>query len=191
MRIRPDYRIVEGVLYFRDRLCVPKIEDLRNEIMTEAHGPKYSMHPRSTKMYHNLKNRFSWNNMKREVAAFVSRCLTCQLIKAEHQKLAGLLQPLEIPQWKWEHLTMDFVLGLPTTSKGNNEIWVIVDCLTKSAHFIPLKTGKKMQMLALAQTFVNEIVSRHGQPVSITSDRDSRFVSRFWKTLHESVGTKL
>ena len=142
-------------------------------------------------MYHNLKNRFWWNNMKREIAAFVSRCMTCQLTKAEHQKPARLLQPLEIPQWKWEHLTMDFVLGLPTTSKGNNAIWVIVDRLTKSAHFIPLKTGKKMQMLALTQTFVNEIVSRHGQPVSITSDRDSRFVSRFWKTLHESMGTKL
>ncbi|XXG73022.1 hypothetical protein AAC387_Pa07g2004 [Persea americana] len=84
---------------------------------------------------------------------------------------------------------MDFVLGLPTSSKGNNAI--IVDRLTKSAHFIPLKTGKKMQMLALVQTFVNEIVSRHGQPVSITLDRDSRFVSRFWKALHESMGTKL
>ena len=101
------------------------------------------------------------------------------------------MQPLEIPPWKWEHLMMDFISGLPTTSKGNNAIWVIVNHLTKSAHFILLKIGKKMQMLALAQTFVNEIVSRHGQPVSITSDRDSRFVSRFWKTLHESMGTKL
>lgn len=188
---RPDFRIVEGVLYFRDQLCVPKIDDLRNEIMTEAHGTKYSMHPGSTKMYHNLKNRFWWNNMKKEIAAFVSRGTTCQLIKAEHQKPAGLLQPLEIPQWKWEHLTMDFVSGLPTTSKGNNAILVIVDCLTKSAYFIPLKTRKNMQMLALVQTFVNEIVSRHGQPVSITSDRDIRFLSRFWKTLHESMGMKL
>ena len=86
---------------------------------------------------------------------------------------------------------MDFVSGLPTTSKGNNPIWVIVDHLTKSAHLIPLKTGKKMRMLALAQTFVNEIVNRHGQPVSITSDRDNRFVSIFWKTLDKSMGTKL
>ena len=100
--------------------------------------------------------------MKREIAAFVSQCMTCQLIKAEHQKPGGLLQPLGISQWKWEHLTMDFVSGLPTTSKGNNAIWLIVDRLTKSVHFIPLKIGKKMQMLALAQTFVNEIVSRHG-----------------------------
>ena len=86
---------------------------------------------------------------------------------------------------------MDFISGLPTTSRGNNAIWVIVDRLTQSSRFIPLKTGKKMQMLSLPQTFGNEIVSRHGQPVSITSDRDSRFVSRFWKTLHESMGTKL
>ena len=86
---------------------------------------------------------------------------------------------------------MEFISGLPTTSRGYNAIWVIVDRKTKSAHFIPLKMGKKMQMLSLAQTFVNEIVSGHGQPVSITSDRDSRFVSKFWKTLHESMGTKL
>ena len=86
---------------------------------------------------------------------------------------------------------MDFVSGLPIAGKGNNAIWVIVDRLTKSAHFIPLRRGKKMQRLAVAQTFVNEIVSRHGQPVSITSDRDIRFLSRFWKTLHESMGMKL
>jgi len=86
---------------------------------------------------------------------------------------------------------MDFISGLPRTRKGNNAIWVIVDRLTKSAHFIPMKTEEKMHMLPLAELFVNEIVSRHGQPVSITLDRDSRFVSRFWKTLHESMGTKL
>ena len=188
---RPDFRIVDGVLFYRDRLCVPNIEDLKNDIMTEAHSTKYSMHPGSTKMYQNLKGRFWWNNMKREIAAFVSRCMTCQLVKAEHQRPPGLLQPLEIPEWKWEHITMDFISGLPRTRKGNNSIWVIVDRLTKSAHFIPMKTGEKMHMLPLAELFVNEIVSRHGQPVSITSDRDSRFVSRFWKTLHESMGTKL
>ena len=95
------------------------------------------------------------------------------------QKPPGLLQPLEILEWKWEHITMDFVLGLPGTSRGNNTIWVIVDHLTKSANFIPMRTGKKMHMLPLVELFVNEIVSRHGQLVSITSDRDSRFVSRF------------
>ena len=86
---------------------------------------------------------------------------------------------------------MDFVSGLPNTKKGNNAIWIIVNCLTKSAHFIPMKTGNKMHMALLADLFVNEIVSRYGQPISITLDRDSKFVSRFWKTLHESMGTKL
>ena len=86
---------------------------------------------------------------------------------------------------------MDFVFGLPTTKKGNNAIWVIMDRLMKSAHFIPMRTGSKMHMAPLADLFVNEIVSRHGQPVSITSYRDSIFVSRFWKTLFESMGTKL
>ena len=129
--------------------------------------------------------------MEREIAAFVSRYLTCQLMKAEHQKPPGLLRPLEILEWKWEHVTMDFVSDLPTTKKGNNAIWVIVDRFTKSANFIPMKTGSKMHMVPLAELFVNEIISRHGQLVSITSDRDNRFVSMFWKTLLESMGTKL
>ena len=188
---RPDFRIVDGVLYFHDRLRVPNVDDLNNEIMDEAHSTRYSMHPGSTKMYHNLKNRFWLNDMKQEIAAFVSRCLTCQQIKAEHQKPPGLLLPLEIQEWKWDHITMDPVSGLPTTKKGNNAIWVIVDRLTKSAHFIPVKTGSKMHMTPLAESFVNEIVNGHGQPVSITSDRDSRFVLRFFKTLLEFMGTKL
>ena len=170
---------------------MPNVDDLKNEIINEAHCTRYSMHPGCTKMYRNLKNRFSWNNMKQEKAAFVSRCLTCQLIKAEHQKPPGLLQPLEILEWKWEHITMDFVSGLSNTKKGNNTIWIIMDRLTKSAHFIPMKTGNMMHMTAVVNLFINEIVSRHGQPISITSDRDSRFVSRFWKTIHESMGTRL
>lgn len=117
--------------------------------------------------------------------------MTCQLVKAEHQKPLGLLQPLKIPEWKWEHITMDFVSGLPRTSRSNNAIWDIVDRLTKSTHFIPMRIGTKMHMLPLTELFTNEIVSRLGQQVSIISDRGSRFVSRFWKTLHESMGTKL
>ena len=94
---RPDFRRMDEVLYYRDRLCVPNIKDLRDEIMTEAHSTRYSIHPGSTKMYQNLKGRFWWNNMKREIAAFVYRCMTCQLIKVEYQRPPGLLQPLEIP----------------------------------------------------------------------------------------------
>ena len=163
-------------MYYRDHLCMHNIKRLRNDIMTEAHSTEYSMHSSSTKMYQNLKGILWRNNMKREIAAFVSRCMTCQLVKAKHQKPPGLLQPLEIPEWKWEHITMDFVSGLLRTNRGNNSILVIVDRLTKSAQFIPMRTGKKMHTLPLVELFVNEIDSRHGQPVSITFDRDSRFI---------------
>ena len=118
--------------------------------------------------------------MKREVAGFVERCLTCQQVKAEHQRPSGLLQPLEIPEWKWENITMDFVIGLPPTQKGYDAIWVIVDQLTKSAHFLPIRIRYNLEKLA--KLYIKEIVSRHGVPVSIVSDRDPRFTSIFWKS---------
>ena len=95
--------------------------------------------------------------MKREIAEYVSRCLTCQQVKAEHQRLAGLLQPLQIPEWKWEHITMDFVVGLPVMHKGHNGVWVIVDRLTKTAHFLPFNT--KWSVVKLARYYVKEVVS--------------------------------
>ena len=92
-------------------------------------------------MYRDLKQLYWWNGMKNDVADFVSRCLVCQQVKAEHQRPAGLHQNIEIPEWKWERITMDFVTGLPRTPKGFDSIWVIVDRLTKSAHFLPMKTN--------------------------------------------------
>ena len=127
--------------------------------------------------------------MKRDVADYVSKCLTCQLVKIEHQRPARHLQPLDVPEWKWDHITMDFVSALPKTKSGCEVIWVIVDRLTKSAHFIPLKVGCSMEKLAMI--YVKEIVRLHGIPISIVSDRDSRFVSQFWKSLHQALGTKL
>ena len=108
--------------------------------------------------------------MKREIAEFVSKCLTCQQIKIEHQKPAGLLQPLSIPEWKWERITMDFVTGLPRTQGGHDAIWVIVDRLTKSAHFIA--TNNTYSLERYARLYVDEIVRLHGAPMSIVSDRD-------------------
>lgn len=140
-------------------------------------------------MYRDLRDTFWWNNMKREVAQFVAQCLTCQRIKVEHQRPGGLLQPLPIPEWKWEHITMDFVTSLPRTSRGNDSVWVIVDRLTKSAHFLAYKTGITLEQLA--ELYIQEIVRLHGIPVSIVSDRDSRFVSHFWKSLHQALGTNL
>ena len=118
---------------------MPKNEELRQEIMREAHNTPYTAHPGGTKMYRDLRQNFWWRNMKRSIGNFVERCLTCQQVKAEHQRPSGLLNPLEIPEWKWEHITMNFMTGLPRSVKGNEAIWVIVDRCTKSAHFIPVR----------------------------------------------------
>ena len=127
--------------------------------------------------------------MKKEIAEFVSRCMTCQQIKAEHKKPPGLLHPLDIPEWKWENITMDFVSGLPNTKKGNDAIWVIMDRLTKSAHFLPIRQNDPLDKLA--ELYVSEIVRLHGIPTSIISDRDPRFTSHFWGSLQTALGTKL
>jgi len=156
-------------------------------ILAEAHQSLYTVHPGSTKMYRDLKEHYWWNGMKREVAQFVERCLTCQRIKAEHQKPAGMLRPLTIPEWKWEHIAMDFVTSLPKTVTGLDAVWVVVDRLTKSAHFLPIKTTYDMSRLA--KEYVSEIVRLHGVLVSIISDCDPRFTSRFWQSLQAAMGS--
>ena len=183
-QIRDDGMIVKG-----QRMCVPEYGELKREIMEEAHSSAYAMHPCSTKMYKTLKEHYWWNGMKKEIASFVSKCLTCQQVKAEHQKPAGKIQLLPIPVWKWEKITMDFVTGLPRTQRQHDAIWVIVDRLTKSAHFLPINVEDSLEKLA--QLYVDEIVRLHGVPVSIVSDRDPRFTSRFWPSLQTTLGTRL
>ncbi|GJS58895.1 putative reverse transcriptase domain-containing protein [Tanacetum coccineum] len=157
--------------------------------MDEAHKSKYSVHPGADKMYYDLRDRYWWPGMKKDIAEYVSKCLTCLKVKAEHQRPSGLLQQPEIPVWKWEGIAMDFVTKLPRTSSGHDTIWVIVDRLTKSAHFLPMREDYKMERLA--RLYLNEIVARHGVPISIISDRDSRFTSRFWQSMQEALGTRL
>ena len=125
--------------------------------------------------------------MRKDIANFVEHCLTCQRVKAEHQRPSGLLKPLTIPEWKWEHIGMDFVLGLPRTQEGYNSIWVIIDRLTKSAHFLLVK--RTLNMDQYAELYISEIVRLHGVPLSIVSDRDPKFPSTFWKSLHKAMGT--
>ncbi|GJT76047.1 reverse transcriptase domain-containing protein [Tanacetum coccineum] len=110
-------------------------------------GSLYSIHPGSDKMYHDIKKLYWWPNMKAIIAEYVSKCLTCSRVKAECQKPSGLLVQPEIPMWKWERITMDFVTKLPKTSTGHDAIWVIVDRLTKSAHFIPIRATDSMETL--------------------------------------------
>ena len=125
--------------------------------------------------------------MKRDVVEYVAKCLTCQQVKAEHQRPAGLLQPLDIPEWKWEDITMDFVVGLPRTVGQHDSILVIVDRYTKSTHFLPVRTTDTVDQYA--DLYVREIVRVHGAPRSIVSDRDPTFTSKFWGSLQKAMGT--
>ncbi|GJU48085.1 putative reverse transcriptase domain-containing protein [Tanacetum coccineum] len=129
--------------------------------MQESHKSKYSIHPGSDKMYHDMKMLYWWPNMKADIATYVSKCLTCAKVKAEHQKPSSLLVQPDLLEWKWEKITMDFVTKLPRTTTGFDRIWVIVD------------------------------LSRHGVPLSIISDRDSHFTLRFWKSLQKALGIQL
>ncbi|PKU82604.1 hypothetical protein MA16_Dca019279 [Dendrobium catenatum] len=140
-------------------------------------------------MYGDIKSLFWWPGMKKDVADFVARCEACQLVKAEHQRPGGLLQSLPIPEWKWEEVTMDFAMGFPRSRQGHDAIWVIVDRLTKSAHFLPIRQTDPVDRLA--QVYVKEIVRLHGVPKVIVSDRDGRFTSRLWKGIQQGLGTKL
>jgi hypothetical protein len=184
----PDFRTDEGVLWFRNRLCVPKGQ-AQEVLLDEAHNSAYSINLGTTKMYLDLKTRYWWRGMKQEIAQYVARCDTCQRTKVEHQKPAGLLQPLPVPKWKWEEIGMDFVTRLPRTQKGNDSIWVIIDCLTKVAHFIPVKTT--FGGATLARIYLKEIVRLHGIPRKIVSDRGTQFTSKFWMSLQQAMGTKL
>ncbi|PON77485.1 Ribonuclease H-like domain containing protein [Parasponia andersonii] len=131
-------------------------------------------------MYRDLKRQYWWKGMKEDVATFVAKYLTCQQIKAEHQRPAGLLQPLPIPEWKWDKITMDFVTSLPKTLRKNDAVWMIVNRLTKSTHFIQIRMD--YSLTKLSRLYVENIIRLHGAPSSIVSDRDPMFTSKFWKT---------
>ncbi|GJT36864.1 putative reverse transcriptase domain-containing protein [Tanacetum coccineum] len=157
--------------------------------MHELHNSEYPIHPGSDKMYHDLKKLYWWPNMKEDIVTYVSKCLTCSKVKAEHQKPSGLLVQLEIPQWKWEKITMDFITKLPKVSSGYDTIWVIVDRLTKSSHFLSMKETNTMERLM--RLYLKKVVSRHRVLVSIISDCDSRFTSHFCQSLQKALGTRL
>ncbi|KAA3470026.1 DNA/RNA polymerases superfamily protein [Gossypium australe] len=176
-------------LIFRDRICVPRNSELIQNILNEAHSSCLSVHSGSTKMYNDLKQLYWWHGMKRDISELVSKCLICQQVKVEHQVSSGLLQPIMILEWKWDRVTMDFVSGLPLSLKKKDAIWVVVNRLTKSAHFIPVRTDFSLDKLV--ELYISEIVRLHGVPLSIISYTNPRFTSRFWKKLQESLGTKL
>ncbi|GJV59061.1 putative reverse transcriptase domain-containing protein [Tanacetum coccineum] len=152
-------------------------------------GTCASMEEGSDKMYQDMKKLYWWPNMKADIATYVNKCLTCAKVKAEHQRPSGLLVQPKIPEWKWDNITMDFVTKLPKTSQGYNTIWVIVDRLTKSAIFTPMRETDPLDKLA--RLYLKEVVTRHEIPVSIICDRDPRFASNFWRSLQNALGTNL
>nr|GFA25416.1 putative reverse transcriptase domain-containing protein [Tanacetum cinerariifolium] len=222
-----------GTQCLNGRSWLPCYGNLRMVIMHESHKSKYFVHPGSDKMYQDMKKLYWWPNMKADIATYVSKCLTCAKVKAEHQRPSGLLVQPKIPEWKWDNITMDFVTKLPKSSKcltyakvkaehqrpsgllvqpkipkwkwdnitmdfvtklpkssqGYNTIWVIVDRLTKSAIFTPIREIGPMDKLT--RIYLKEVVTRHGIPVSIISDRDPRFASNFWRSLQNALGTRL
>ncbi|GKC79631.1 putative reverse transcriptase domain-containing protein [Tanacetum coccineum] len=137
----------DETLCLNNRSWIPRFGDLRALIMHESHKSKYSIHHESDKMYQDLKKLYCWPNMKAKIATYVSKCLTCAKVKVEYQKLSGLLVQPEIPQWKWENITMDFVTKLPKTATSQETIWVIVDRLTKSAHFLSMREDDTLEEL--------------------------------------------
>jgi hypothetical protein len=179
----------QGIVWFNNRIVVPKDEEIRQQILDEAHLSCYSIHPGSTKMYQDLKQHYWWIKMKIEIARYVAKCDTCRHVKAIHMKTVGPLQSLPIPTWKWEDISMDFIVGLPRTAKGFDSIWVIVDRLTKIAHFLPVRV--KYTVATYAELYIARVLSLHGVPKTIVSDHGPQFMSKFWEELHKALDTKL
>jgi hypothetical protein len=155
----------QGIVWFNDRIVVPKDVEVRQQILDEAHLSRYAIHLGSTKMYQDLKQHYWWTKMKIDIARYVARCDTCRRVKAIHMKTAGPLQSLPIPTWKWEDISMEFIVGLPRTAKGFDSIWVIIDRLTKIAHFLTVKTS--YLVLTYAQIYIVRILRLHGIPKTI------------------------
>lgn len=149
----------------------------------------FTIHPSSSKMYQDPKKCYWWPGMKKNIAEYVVECVVCQQVKTKHQRPNGLLRLLEITEWKWDSISMDYAAGLPCTHGGYNSICMIVDQLTKSTHFLAVKTTYKA--IHFERLFISEIVRLHGITYSIILDRDPKFTSRFWEAFQNAMGSKL
>jgi hypothetical protein len=163
----------EGLLRFISRIYVPPNDELRMLILSEAHRAVYMAHPGVTKMRADLKPLFFWKGMKDDIVNYVAICLECQQVKDEHRHPVGLLQPHAIPELKWKVISMDFIVGLPLMARRHDSIFIVVDTLTKSTHFIPVRTT--YQTPDISRVFISEIVRLHGVPKRIIFDRGSVF----------------
>ncbi|GJW91288.1 ty3-gypsy retrotransposon protein [Tanacetum coccineum] len=184
----PGHHIHDGLVYIHDRLFIPDIPSLRLKLLKEFHSSTIGGHSGITATIKRISGSFSWPGLRKDVTRFIRECTICQQTKYSRQKPYGLLQALPIPNQVWEEISMDFITNLPT-SNGKSAIWVIVDRLTKFAHFLALPPH--YTAASLANLFLNHIYRLHGLSKSILSDRDPIFLSRFWKELFGKIGTKL
>eukprot|EP00253_Pinus_taeda_P031475 PITA_31475 len=178
-----------SMLCFLKKIYIPNQSSIKEKILDENHRSPYARHPGYQKLITSLRKEYYWPGMKKDVVEYLARCLECQQVKAKHQHPAGLLQPIPIPEWKWETITMDFITGLPKPKSSNDSIMVVVDKLSKSAHFIPVQST--YHAAQIANIFMKNIFKLHGLPKVIISDRDVKFTSAFWRTLFEGLGTQL
>ena len=176
------------MLYYKGRGYILADKELKLNILIEAHNVPTAAHPGYIKTYNTLRKSFYWHGLKRDVLAYVTRCLTCQQIKAEQVKYPGKLQPLDIPQMKWESISMDFVTGLPK-SQGYDSIYVVVNMLTKMVNLFPVR--KEASAKDITYVFMKGVFMYHGLPRRIVSNRDTKFTSNFWRAIFKAIETKL
>jgi hypothetical protein len=185
-----DYELgIDGIILYRNKIYVLNSLELRSTILKEMHNVTYVGHPGYHKTSSKVKSQYYWPCMKREIVEYNMKSLECQKVKDEHRHPVGLLHTLPIPEWKWEVVTMDFITKLPKTSKQHDAIMVVLDKLTKSPHFIPMKvTHKETNVVDI---YMREVAHLHGIPKKIVSDRDPNFNSKFWKGLFKGFGTNM
>ncbi|WMV54654.1 hypothetical protein MTR67_048039 [Solanum verrucosum] len=178
----------DSVLRYQGRLCVPRVDELQERIMEEAHSSRYSIHLGSTKMYRDLREVYWWSSKKKGIAEFVAKCLNFQQVQVEHQRPGSMAQNIELPKWKWEMINIYLFTGLPRSHRKHDSIWVIVNRMTKSAHFFPVKITHSAE--DYAKLYLQEVVRLHRVPVSIISDRGAQFTAQFWKSFQKGLGQR-
>jgi transposase InsO family protein len=192
LAVTPDttgtFTLTAGILRYKSRIYIGADKDLQNQLLGSFHASAIGGHSGMVATYQRIKRLFYWPGLKKDTQHYIIECAVCQRAKAEHCPYPGLLEPLERPDMAWQHITMDFIEAMPK-SNGKEVILVVVDRLTKLAHFIPLSHPYSVQ--TVAQAFVDNIFKLHGPPSSIVTDRDRIFTSNMWQSVFKSLKVKL